>query len=257
MVVGDEILHGVVADENIGFLGARLSEAGHRLVRVSVIGDDPTQIADEIRRHVAEGAPLVITSGGLGPTHDDRTVDGVAEGLGLGLAVCAPLAENISSWIERARVGGVSGETLGETWLRKMAMAPEGATLLEASRPGIPAFHVTADRTDVVILPGPPWMFRLLIDEVILPTILPAAEPPTTVEIEHRFPESAIAAVLADLAAEHAAITIGSYPQSERVVVRLRGPADEVERAATHLRIHLEGFAATTEGARLDGRARG
>jgi molybdenum cofactor synthesis domain-containing protein len=257
IVVGDEILHGVVVDENISFLGARLSALGHRLARVAVLADEPDDIADEIRRMIAARAPLVITSGGLGPTHDDRTVEGVAAGLGVGLSVCAPLAENIGGWIERAAAGGVSGEALGEPWLRKMALAPEGATLLEASRPGIPAFRIARDATEIAILPGPPWMFRLMIDEVVVPQILPDADAPTTIEIEHRFPESAIAAVLDDLARTHAAISIGSYPQSASVLVRLRGPADDVERAAEHLRIHLEAFAATEEGARLDGRARG
>lgn len=256
LVVGDEILHGIVTDENIAFLGARLSAAGHRLVRAAVIADDPEQIAAEVRAHVDAGAPLVITSGGLGPTHDDRTVEGVAAGLGVGLTVCQPLAAHIGGWVDRAQQGGVGADALGEPWLRKMAFAPDGARLLESSRPGIPAFHVAAGTTDIVILPGPPWMFRLMIDEVVVPELLPPAEVPSTVEIEHSFPESALAAVLDDLTKLHASISIGSYPQSSSVVVRLRGPAPDVERAAADLRAHIDGFAATAEGARLLGRAR-
>lgn len=257
VVIGDEILHGNVTDENISFLGGLLSRAGHHLTRVSVIGDEPDVIASEIRTHVAAGAPMVITSGGLGPTHDDRTIEGVALGLGVDAVECASLAENIASWVDRARQGGVGPEALGEAWLRKMALAPAGARLLESSRPGIPAFHVRSSGTDVVILPGPPWMFRLMIEEVVVPELMPVVDAPLTVEIEHGFPESSIAGVLNDLVRAHVAISIGSYPQDKQVLIRLRGPAADVERAAEHLRAHLADLAATPEGARMIGRTRG
>lgn len=255
IVVGDEILNGSVADENIAFLGGMLAARGHRLARASVVGDDPAQIAAEVRAQLDAAVALVLVSGGLGPTHDDRTVEGVAAALGGGISVCEPFAEMIGSWVARAEADGVGGDALGAGWLHKMALVPDGATLLECSRPGIPAFHVASGATDIVILPGPPWMFRLVVEETVAPRFLPDVDLPVVEEIEHGFPESSLAAILDDLARAHDAVAIGSYPQRGRVLIRVRGPAEVVGAVAMRLRAHLEEFGATPEGARLLGRA--
>ena len=131
IIVGDEVLSGDVRDENIHFLAGQLTALGTRVLSVAVVPDEDAAIVLAVGDGVTSGARVLVT-GGIGPTHDDRTRPAVAVALGLPL-VLHPEAE------ERLRKGYGSGITPAEL---TMALLPRGARLLSGTRSGVYGFAV-------------------------------------------------------------------------------------------------------------------
>ncbi|HEY2773433.1 MAG TPA: molybdopterin-binding protein [Candidatus Binatia bacterium] len=145
VVIGNEILSGKVIDTNTPFLARELRGIGVALERVVVIPDELEQIATEVavfsRRY-----DVVFTSGGVGPTHDDITMDGVAAAFG------RPLVEHIEL---RRAIESFVGNRLNAAHL-KMAQIPEGAELIVDDKLAFPTVVVE----NVYILPGIPELFQ-------------------------------------------------------------------------------------------------
>ena len=153
LVTGEELLRGAIADANGRALAASLSEHGLAVTTVSVVGDDADAIARELSRLAEAGNGVIVVSGGLGGTHDDCTMEGVA-------AACdRPLAQDeealaLALGAYEAIVGRVS-ETTREM-AHKQAMLPVGATLLPPVGTA-PGCLVRCAEAVVCVLPGPPW----------------------------------------------------------------------------------------------------
>ena len=154
VVTGSELVRGERTDLNGPFLARSLLALGLEPTRIHVVGDDP----DELEEAVAEAvrtADLVATSGGLGPTHDDRTVQVVAKVAGLGLKVDAELEaeiEGVSRLVAERMKRPYADFQEGVT---KQATVPEPSTVLGLAGTA-PGLVVEAGGTPVVILPGPP-----------------------------------------------------------------------------------------------------
>lgn len=252
VIVGDEILAGHVQDANSHFIATRVAAHGHRVRRVVVVPDEPAAIADEVARDLAGESGLIVVCGGLGPTHDDVTMEGVASALGRALAPCAPLAARIEEIATHVKGIGVSGERFGMDGLRKMALAPEGAEALVCSLGVIPAVAVSDDRADVVILPGPPRELRTVFLECVEPRFLAGTgEQVWREEITHPFVESVVAAMLGEVQGRYPQIAIGSYPQRDHVLIRVAGPEPETVAAAAAIREHLDELHRSDEGRRM------
>jgi len=252
VIVGDEILSGHVQDANSHLISTRVASHGHRMHRVVVVADDPDQIAVEIRRDLDGPASLIVVCGGLGPTHDDRTMEGVAAALGRALAPCGPIAARIEEIVERVGGMGVSGDRFGAEGLRKMALAPVGAEALQTSMGIMPACAVTDERADIVILPGPPREMQTVFLEAVEPRWLEGTgERVWREEITHPFVESVVAAMLGDVQDRYPSTSIGSYPQADHVLIRVAGPEDEAREAAASIREHLDGLRDSDEGRRM------
>ncbi len=252
VVVGDEILGGFVQDANTHFIASRVAVHGHRLRRAVVVADDPEQIAGEIRTERAAGTRLVCACGGLGSTHDDRTMEGVAVALDRALEPCAPLAETIDGMLARAKEAGFSDDAFGGAALRKMALAPAGAELLRCSMRMVPAVAIDDEGFSVAVLPGPPAQLAVVFEEAVEPRYLAGGgEAIHRQELTHRFPESTLAALLIDLQARYASCTIGSYPQADHTLIRIGGPADDVGRAAAELRGRIDALERSEDGRRF------
>lgn len=145
LVIGNEILSGKVVDTNSPFLAKELRELGVDLERILVIPDVVATIAREVRT-MSDAYDHVFTSGGVGPTHDDLTMDGVAEAFGIPLAVNDVMAKRI----ERAQ-----GKPPNESQL-KMATLPASAQLIDAGDLWFPVIIVK----NVHILPGIPELLK-------------------------------------------------------------------------------------------------
>ncbi|MGH2785802.1 MAG: competence/damage-inducible protein A [Actinomycetota bacterium] len=252
VVVGDEILAGHVHDANTYFVASRLAALGHRLRRGCVVADDPAEIADALRRELDRSPGIVFICGGLGPTHDDRTMEGLAKGLGRDLVPNGTLAERIDMIAEHVKRQNFSGDPLGVAMLQKMALAPEGAEALTSSAWFIPAIHMREGETDIVVLPGPPRELEIVFRDAVEPLFL---EGSGTVlwrqEIEHHFPESALAGVLTELEHGFPGVQIGSYPLEDRVLIRLAGDETEVREVSARIRDAIDALAASDDGRRL------
>src|SRR5919106_3982716 len=153
VINGDEILAGHVRDANTHFIAGRLAALGHALRRVVVVPDQPLEIAAIVTGELAEKRDVVFVCGGLGPTHDDRTMEGVAHALGRPLVRNASLAERIDMIAAHVKTQNFSGDPLGLATLEKMAMAPDGAEALTSSAWFIPAVALREGDAVIVILP--------------------------------------------------------------------------------------------------------
>jgi nicotinamide-nucleotide amidase len=155
VITGTEVLAGRVRDRNGPWLADRLAELGVELAHVLITGDRPADLESALRFMRAEGADLIVTSGGLGPTADDMTAEVVAKFAGRPLRLDEALEERIGKIIARfARRWRIDAEAL-RIANRKQAMVPEGAIALDpvGTAPGL---VVPADGQVVVVLPGPP-----------------------------------------------------------------------------------------------------
>lgn len=195
VIIGNEILSGKVTDTNSPFLCRELRELGVEVERILTIPDVVDIIADEVRAMSRE-YDLVFTSGGVGPTHDDLTMDGIAQAFGRELARNG----SISSRIQRAQGRQPNAS------LEKMAMVPEGAQLVDAGDLWFPVVVVE----NVYIFPGIPELlmkkFEALRDRFRgVPFLL------KKVYVKRR--ESDIAASLNELLQEFPQLLLGSYPK--------------------------------------------
>lgn len=237
VVIGNEILSGKTVDSNSAFLARELRQLGVALKRVTVIPDELDVIAETVRDFHST-FDLVFTSGGVGPTHDDITIEGVARALGRRVIVHPVLESKIREYL--------NGRPANAAHL-KMAEVPEGAELLMDDRLRFPTIKLE----NIYILPGIPEILqqkflalkeRFVVDPYYLKVIY-------TNEIE-----STIAVYLNETLREYPELLLGSYPKigdaEYRVKVTLESKdRDYVERAFTHL-LHVlpQGCVVKTEG---------
>ncbi|MCB9663402.1 MAG: competence/damage-inducible protein A [Alphaproteobacteria bacterium] len=221
VVIGNEILTGKFADENGPYFVRRFRTLGVDLVRLVVIRDVVDEIADEVAR-CAQGADHVFTTGGVGPTHDDRTFEGVAAAFDLPLRVDPRLVEIMEGFGMEATDANL-----------RMATVPEGAELVLHPTMPYPVIRVR----NVWVLPGVPQLVKQKF-EVIAPQL--AGEAVRCVRIYANDHESEVASLLAGAQAAHPAVEIGSYPRfhgrDHRLIVTLEA-RDEVALAAAVERV--------------------
>lgn len=223
LLVGNELLSGRVRDENLAFLASSLWALGYRVERALVVRDDKADIAAAIR-DLAHEHDLVFTSGGVGPTHDDVTIAGVAEGLDRRVVKHPALEQRI-----RAHFGAA----VTNAHLR-MAEVPEGSDLVGGGSGSWP----TPRAGNVYMLPGIPSILRRKF-EALSPDL--PATPRARASVELATEEVVIAERLGRFAAAHPELEVGSYPLADRVLVTIEG-ADRasVERARAELTTLLE-----------------
>jgi molybdenum cofactor synthesis domain-containing protein len=195
LIIGDEILTAKVQDENSPYLARQLRALGVDLLRICVIPDEVAVIAEHVLR-LATLADHLITSGGIGPTHDDMTYEGVAAAFGLPMVVSPELEQRIR-------------EHMGERYnlpAQRMATVPGGSELWWE---GEPRYPVVVTR-NTIILPGVPALLRRKF-ELISPRLRGC--PVSHRRLTTAEPEPAIADRLTSAARRWPSVAIGSYPQ--------------------------------------------
>ncbi len=223
LVIGNEVLSGKVHDRNSYFLCRELRALGVQVARIVGILDDIPTIGREARA-LAEAHDFVFTSGGVGPTHDDMTMEGIADGFGV-RAVHHPVLEEI---LRKHYGGEVSAARL------KMALVPEGAELVDAE--GL--FYPVPVFRNIYVLPGVPEIleqkFRAIRERF-------RDEPFHLKRLYLDALESAIADTLSAVVEAFPGIDIGSYPtwnfDEYKVLVTVESrDAELLERAFASLR---------------------
>jgi nicotinamide-nucleotide amidase len=159
VVTGTEVLTGRVRDENGPWLSDRLLELGVDLAHVTICGDRPEDMEAQLRFMAAQAVDLIVTSGGLGPTADDVTLEVVARFAGRPLrldeALEQRIAEILRGLMRRWQLLDFEAVRAAN---RKQALVPEGATVVEpaGTAPGMVVPPRDGDTPAVVVLPGPP-----------------------------------------------------------------------------------------------------
>lgn len=196
-VIGDEILSGRTQDRNIAQVAAWLNVQGIRLAEVRVVPDVEERIIEAI--DVLRGAyDYCFTTGGIGPTHDDITVDAVAAALGVPVVV-HPEARAI---LERyyADKGGLNEGRL------RMARVPEGAELIPNRMSGAPGIRLG----NLFLMAGVPHITAGMLDA--LTGTLEGGRPLVSVTVGAFAPESEVAGLLREAEQATDGVAIGSYP---------------------------------------------
>ncbi|MFO8076658.1 MAG: molybdopterin-binding protein [Egibacteraceae bacterium] len=249
VVIGDEILDGHTRDTNSGWLAERLSARGVPVDRVVTVPDTMEAIDEALATELARARPrLVLTSGGIGSTPDDLTIVAVAAHLGRGVVAEPTLDARISDWARRAEDDGAPIPDDQVAAMRKMALVPEGAYLLEGALGVTPGVAVDLEGgvreggATIVVLPGVPEELQRIAIEGVEPLLEGLGVVPHLVELRHPYPESTLSPLLGELVERFPDVAIGSYPGRE-CLVRLKGERARVEEAAALVRAHLDGLA--------------
>jgi len=197
VVIGDEILSGRTQDRNVSQLATWLNAQGIRLVEVRVVPDIQSAIVEAVNT-LRVRVDYCFTTGGIGPTHDDITVDAIAAALGVSVVI-HPEARAILKAHYTTRGG------LNEGRLR-MARVPEGADLIPNRMSGAPGIHVG----NLFVLAGVPHIAAQMLDA--LTGTLEGGLPLVSRTIGCWVPESEVATLLAETERAFAGVAIGSYP---------------------------------------------
>jgi molybdenum cofactor synthesis domain-containing protein len=195
VVIGNEILSGKIHDTNTYFAARELRSIGVALRRIAVVPDELEAIAEEVR-YCAQRFEFVLTSGGVGPTHDDITIAGVAAALGRPVVIHPQLEALIRShFSDKPNKAGL-----------KMAEVPEGAVLIE----GGPMIFPTVQVENIYMLPGIPQLFegKLLALKARFTT-----DPYFAHAIYTSAGEGTIAALLDACLERFPKLLLGSYPK--------------------------------------------
>ncbi len=225
VIIGDEILSGKFRDENGPFLTDQLRARGVALRRLVVVSDDIPQIAAEVARCAADH-DWVLTTGGVGPTHDDVTLEAIAVAFDRPLELRAELV----ALMERFEM------TLDDA-TRRMATLPQGCELVVSADSVYPVLRLE----NVFILPGVPRLVQRKFADIA--PFLGTHAPLHTARVRASSRESEVAAALAVIDTRHPAVAIGSYPrfgEEWRLVVTLESDDPvALERARAEVRAAL------------------
>jgi len=225
LLIGNELLSGRVRDENLHFLARELWSLGTTVRTVWIVRDGVSEIAAAVR-YLKDAHTFLFTTGGIGPTHDDVTIEGVARAFSVPVVQHSELTKLIEERV---------GTEMTEAHLR-MARVPEGAVLESLEDGRWPTIRIG----NTYILPGVPSILRRKF-EAIKERF---RQPPLFRAMLHLVTtETGIAAILDQAARRFAGVDIGSYPQSGSVLISFEGDEEErvaearasVDRATRHL----------------------
>lgn len=240
IVIGDEILSGRTHDKNIAQVASWLQVQGIRLSEVRVVPDVIERIVEAVNA-LREAYDYLFTTGGIGPTHDDISVDAVSEALG----VCVIVHPDARAILEEyyADKGGLNEGRL------RMARTPEGAELIPNRMSGAPGIRIG----NVYMMAGVPHITAGMLDA--LTGTLEGGAPLMSETVGGFIPESEVSTLLREVEKAHENCQIGSYPffkegkVGANFVIRSTNK-DELQACLNHLceRLEQAGFAFTPGG---------
>jgi len=197
LIIGDEILSGRTQDKNVAQVASWLNVQGIRLKEVRVVSDDMAAIGDAMLALRASNDYL-FTTGGIGPTHDDITVDAIAAALGVPVVVHPDARAVLEDYY--ATRGGLTDARL------RMARVPEGAVLIPNRYSGAPGIRYDS----IFIMAGVPHIAAAMLDA--LTGTLEGGAPVLSASVGCWVAESEVADMLAAAERAHEGCQIGSYP---------------------------------------------
>jgi nicotinamide-nucleotide amidase len=224
IAVGSELLTPFYLDTNSLFLTERLNSLGIEVRFKTLVGDRGEDLATVLKGALSR-SPLIILTGGLGPTEDDLTRRVVSEVLGRGLREVPEIRQQIQERLARF------GQSMAENNLRQ-AMIPEGAAWLENKHGTAPGIWIEHDRKLLVLLPGPPGELEPMFDAACVPRLAQACKGQrikTRVYKVVGLPESEVdkRAAAVYKAYENPITTILAKPGAVEIHLRARASTDE------------------------------
>ncbi len=222
--VGNELLIGKTLNTNAHWLAKRVTSLGMSARRIIVVGDDVNEISDVILEAIQRNPDFILTSGGLGPTFDDVTLEGLAKGLGRRLQkndeALRMVREKYRKYVEEGRMKRVE---LTPPRV-KMAKLPQGGEPLPNPVGTAPGVVVSTDNLTIIALPGVPSEMKAIFDESALPILKKAAGDTiffeTSIEATGVM-ESELAPSIARAMHDNPYVYIKSHPKGEERIHRI------------------------------------
>ncbi|HEU0117154.1 MAG TPA: competence/damage-inducible protein A [Alphaproteobacteria bacterium] len=196
LIIGNEILSGRTPDSNLNAIALKLAEIGVRLLEARVVPDIEHEIVEAVNTLRAKYT-YVLTTGGIGPTHDDITADAMGAAFGLPVTLHPEGKARLVAYYPP--------EKLNDSRLR-MARTPEGAVLIDNPVSVAPGFRVE----NVYVLAGVPHIMRSMLDNVVAE--LKHGPDIHTISVSGHVAESTVGDELAEIAKRYPDLDIGSYP---------------------------------------------
>jgi molybdenum cofactor synthesis domain-containing protein len=237
--IGRELLRGRVRDENAEYLSAVLSQRGAVVQRITTVDDRDRSITSAVREALVRGAQLIVTTGGLGPAADDRTLGAVADALNLPLAIHSHAKDMVEAAYRRLRERKLVGSTGLNAAREKMCNIPVSAEPVENEVGIAPGVVVRqAGGAVVLCLPGLPREMRSVFDAA-LPRLkdIPVKGIVAQREVESpTIDESSLRPLLDRLVEEFPSLWIKSYApgvgrKDARILVTLEASASTQKEA--------------------------
>jgi len=230
ITIGSELLLGQLVDTNSSYIARRLAENGIELIRTSTVGDDLSRI-EEVLREAMQRSSIVITTGGLGPTEDDLTREGVAKVFQRSLVFQPHLMEQIEAIFKRR------GFRMAEN-NRKQAYIPEGAIPIENPKGTAPGFIMEYPKGSILSIPGVPFEMEYLMENAVIPYLR------KRFDLKHEIirykvlracglGESAIGLQIKDLMKEGNNPSVGTLASLGDIKIRITAKASHLEEANT------------------------
>ena len=230
LVTGSELIRGSRRDSNGPFLAEELTRLGLEPSSIRIVGDEAAELEPAIREGLE--ADLLVLSGGLGPTHDDRTVELLSRAAGLEASLVPELEQEIEGVSRRIaeRLGRPYAEF--EEGVRKQARVPAGGRVIGIAGTA-PGLVVETDGAVAVVLPGPPPELRrlwqaALEDEAVRGVLARAEAPERRVLRVYGVGESAIARALAEAGGEPEGVQATICAHAGEIWIELFGAAEEL-----------------------------
>lgn len=198
LVIGDEILSGRTKDRNIGYIADHLTRVGICLKEVRIVGDEEGEIVEAVNALRARYT-YVITTGGIGPTHDDITSESVAKALGVSIDIDPRALELLMAYFAKRGVEATPARL-------RMARIPKGARLIKNTISVAPGFMIE----NVIVLAGIPEVMQVMLDDVT--PFLATGQKVQTATIRLEKAEGDVADIFAAHQQTYPNVTMGSYP---------------------------------------------
>jgi nicotinamide-nucleotide amidase len=222
--IGTELLLGEIVDTNTPYLANQLSSLGIDLYFTSAVGDNTARLAGALRQ-AWQRSELVITTGGLGPTQDDITRDGVAGLLGEKLEVVPELKQNLIDFFARR------GLEMPSSNIRQATLIPSAVAILNPQGTA-PGWWAEKDGRIIVAMPGPPGEMQFMWQNEILPRLQKRTGAVILSRMIKTFgvSEAKVDELLADLTASSNP-TLATYAKLDGIYLRIAAKADKLEAA--------------------------
>jgi nicotinamide-nucleotide amidase len=243
IAVGREILRGRVLDTNSNWLAQELTAMGGEVGRICVVDDVPQEIARELHAAIQHGAGVILSTGGLGPTFDDRTLEAIAQAVDLPLVRHEAAYAFIAATYRRLHAEGAIADQAMVPSREKMAMLPQGAEMLPNPTGSAPGMLLPWQQRLIIAMPGPPGEMRPMFQASVAPRLRARWAGRQRVEIKVQT-DVADESLLNPVFERVMAAVAGSYLKADpkgfgpevqlEVYITGQGPTEEAARAIVH-----------------------
>ncbi|MEM2136572.1 MAG: molybdopterin-binding protein [Candidatus Methanomethylicia archaeon] len=223
--IGEELLIGKVVNTNASWIARRIAELGGKVRRIITVGDNTEEIISAIRDSVSRGTNIIITTGGLGPTFDDKTMEAISKLTEKPLKLDMEVLKGIEEKVRKR------GRKISDS-ARKMAYVPEGSKILHNSIGTAPGIMIEYENAIIIALPGVPSEMEAMFNDQVIKIVKTEHKLLEREFIIYGVPEAVLAPTVIEIMKEIPNIYIKTHPKmelGERPVLRLHMYSREYE----------------------------